>query len=81
MTNESSLKGALSAFKKAMSPQEFYANVGALPMDSASVFIRPYSMRRGGVGPTRSLCPITAFLQASQAGRIMDNNQALACMN
>jgi hypothetical protein len=60
--------------------QAFYANVATLPMDSSTVFIRPYSMRRGGAGPTRSLCPIVAFLQASQAGRVTDNNAALACM-
>ena len=60
--------------------QVFYENVATLPMDSSSVFIRPYSMRRGPGGPTRSLCPIAAFIQASQAGRVQDNNQALACI-
>ena len=60
--------------------QAFYENVATLPMDSSSVFIRPYSMRRGPGGPTRSLCPIAAFIQASQAGRVQDNNQALACI-
>ena len=44
----------------------FYANVATLPIDSASVFIRPYSLRRGfGGGPTQSLCPIGVFLSRS----------------
>ena len=60
----------------------FYDNVATLPTDSTSVFIRPYSMRRGfGYGrPTQSLCPIGAFLKAAQAGQIVDNNTALACV-
>lgn len=58
----------------------FYANVATLPMDSTTVFIRPYSMRRGGSGgATLSLCPISGFLQAVQAQRVTDNNAALAC--
>lgn len=58
----------------------FYGNVATLPVDSASVFIRPYSMRRSGWGgPTQSLCPIAPFLKAVAAGRIIDNNSALAC--
>jgi hypothetical protein len=58
----------------------FYGNVAALPVDSNSVFIRPYSMRRGGWGgPTQSLCPIAKFLKAVEAGRIIDNNLALSC--
>lgn len=58
----------------------FYANVATLPVDSNSVFIRPYSMRRGGWGgPTQSLCPIAKFLKAVEAGRITDNNYALSC--
>jgi hypothetical protein len=60
--------------------QTFYGNVETLPVDSTSVFIRPYSMRRGGVGgPTRSLCPIAGFLRASTAGMVPSNNAALAC--
>jgi hypothetical protein len=59
--------------------QLFYANVATLPTDSSSVFIRPYSMRRGPGGSIRSLCPIVAFIHASDAGRVQDNNQALAC--
>ena len=58
----------------------FYANVASLPVDSGSVFIRPYSMRRNyGGGPTQSLCPIGGFLRAVDAGRVLDNNQALSC--
>jgi hypothetical protein len=57
----------------------FYSNVAALPADSTSVFIRPYSMRRGFGGPTRSLCPIPAFIRAANAGQVPNNNMALAC--
>ncbi|HEY9227270.1 MAG TPA: hypothetical protein VIP11_11520 [Gemmatimonadaceae bacterium] len=58
----------------------FYANVATLPVDSASVFIRPYSMRRSNWGgPTQSLCPIASFLRAAEAGRVPDNNYALSC--
>jgi len=60
--------------------QAFYANVAALPLDSSSVFIRPYSLRRGmRGGPTRSLCPISAFLRAAESGRVASNDDALAC--
>jgi hypothetical protein len=58
----------------------FYDNVATLPVNDASVFIRPYSMRRGGGGPTQSLCPIAAFIRAAQAGRVYSNNDALACV-
>jgi hypothetical protein len=59
----------------------FYANVATLPLDSMSVFIRPYSMRRyGGDGPTQSLCPMAGFLRAVEAGRVGNNNFALACV-
>jgi hypothetical protein len=61
----------------------FYKNVATLPIDSASVFIRPYSLRRygygGGGGPTVSLCPIGGFLQAVDAGKVFGNDAALAC--
>lgn len=72
--------------------EAFYANVATLPVDSGSVFIRPYSMRRfmygygggamtvTGAGSTQSLCPIAPFLQAAQAGRVMSNNDALGCV-
>jgi hypothetical protein len=58
----------------------FYANVAMLPVDSGSVFIRPYSMRRTSWGgPTQSLCPIATFLRAVDGGRILSNDYALAC--
>jgi hypothetical protein len=60
--------------------EAFYANVATLPLDSTSVFIRPYSLRRGGRGgPTRSLCPIARFLQAADSGRVATNEEALTC--
>jgi hypothetical protein len=58
----------------------FYANVATLPVDSTSVFIRPYSMRRGGIGGVESLCPIAPFIVAAQAGRVTSNDAALACV-
>lgn len=61
----------------------FYENVATIPVDSASVFIRPYSMRRGFggySGPTQSLCPIGAFIVAARAGRVRYNEEALACV-
>jgi hypothetical protein len=63
----------------------FYENVGTLPIDAKSVFIRPYSMRRfggfnnGASGEVRSLCPIGEFLRNVTAGKVMSNNDALAC--
>jgi hypothetical protein len=59
----------------------FYANVATLPVDSGSVFIRPYSLRRpfGGSGPTLSLCPIGVFLTAVDAGRVTRYDQSLSC--
>ncbi len=57
----------------------FYDNVATLPLTDRSVFIRPYSLRRGG-GSAQSLCPIAPFLGAVGAGRIFGNNDALACM-
>ena len=54
----------------------FYENVATLPITDASVFIRPYAMRRGGGNP---LCPIGTFLKNVQAGRVYDNNSATAC--
>ena len=61
----------------------FYENVATIPIDSASVFIRPYSMRRGFggySGPTQSLCRIGPFLAAARAGRVRYNEEALACV-
>jgi hypothetical protein len=60
--------------------QTFYGNVATLPVDSGSVFIRPYSMRRGGGGVTQSLCPIRAFIHAANIGRVHYNEDALACV-
>ena len=56
--------------------QAFYDNVAALPLTDASVFIRPYAMRRYGGPP---LCGIKTFLKTVQAGRVYSNNDALAC--
>jgi len=60
----------------------FYENVATIPIDSASVFIRPYSMRRGFggySGPTQSLCPIGGFIVAARSGRVRYNEEALSC--
>jgi len=56
----------------------FYDNVATLPLDDKSVFIRPYSFRRGG-GTIQSLCGIRGFLAAVAADRVYTNNDALAC--
>ncbi len=61
--------------------RQFYANVSTFPVDSASVFIRPYSMRRGAGGQVQSVCPIKPFIVAAMAGRVMSNDAALACVN
>ena len=58
----------------------FYDNVATLPVNASSVFIRPYSMRRGGGGPTQSLCGIQGFLTAVAGGRLYSYNDALACV-
>lgn len=55
----------------------FYENVETLPIDSTSIFIRPYTIRRWG--PTRSLCPMKAFLRSVELGLVTDNTTALAC--
>jgi hypothetical protein len=57
----------------------FYGNVATLPVSETSVFIRPYSMRRGSGGGIQSLCPIAGFIRAVNAGRVYNNNDALAC--
>jgi hypothetical protein len=58
----------------------FYANVATLPIDSASVFIRPYSLRRGfGGAPAQPLCPIGAFLISVRAGKVAGYPQTLSC--
>ena len=57
--------------------EAFYESVATLPLNDASVFIRPYAMRQYG-GPD-SLCGIVKFLAAAQAGRVRTNNDALHC--
>jgi hypothetical protein len=58
--------------------QAFYDNVATLPLNDASVFIRPYALRqRNAAG--EPLCPISRFLGAVAAGRIYSNNEATAC--
>ena len=57
--------------------QAFYDNVAALPVNEASVFIRPYSMRR--FSTTEPLCPIAPFISAVQKGLVVSNGDALAC--
>ncbi len=57
----------------------FYDNVATLPVTDTSVFIRPYSLRRGG-GPAQSLCAIASFLGAASAGRVYGYNESLACV-
>jgi hypothetical protein len=57
--------------------RQFYENVATLPVDAASVFIRPYSMRTYSI--ETSLCPIAEFLRAFNAGRVTSNNAALRC--
>jgi hypothetical protein len=53
----------------------FYDNVATLPLNDASVFIRPYSLRSGQT----PLCGIAGFLKAVVAGRVSSNYEALAC--
>jgi hypothetical protein len=53
----------------------FYENVATLPLNDASVFIRPYAMRQS----LQPLCGITKFLAVAKAGRITTNNVALSC--
>jgi hypothetical protein len=57
---------------------ELYENVATLPVTSASVLIRPYSLRRMN-GAVQSLCPIGAFIVAARSGQVPNNNTALAC--
>ena len=65
----------------------FYANVATLPVDSGSVFIRPYTLRRGfrslsapwNGERSEALCPIGEFLRAVDQGRVRSNNDALSC--
>ena len=57
----------------------FYANVATMPLNDASVFIRPYALRR--YTGSAALCGISAYLKAAADGRINNNNESLACMN
>jgi hypothetical protein len=57
--------------------QKFYDNVSALPLTDASVFIRPDALRRYGSAP--GLCGIRSFLKSIPTGRVVSNNDALAC--
>jgi hypothetical protein len=57
----------------------FYDNVATLPVNDTSVFIRPYSIRQWG-GTSRSLCPVGRFIGAVNAGQILTNSDALACV-
>lgn len=54
----------------------FYENVATLPITEASVFIRPYSMRRFAGA---ALCSIGGFLKSAQAGRVATYNDSMAC--
>ncbi len=56
----------------------FYGNVSTLPVTPASVFIRPYSLRNSS-NVQSTLCPIAAFLQAADAGRVGSWNAAGVC--
>lgn len=56
----------------------FYENVATLPVNESSVFIRPYSLRRGAI--VESLCPIAAFLVPARVGQVYSNSDALACV-
>ena len=53
----------------------FYDNVATLPLNDASVFIRPYSLRSSQA----PLCGIAGYLKAVVAGRVVSNYDALAC--
>jgi hypothetical protein len=55
----------------------FYDNVSHLALDGESLFIRPYSLRRGG--SAEALCPILPFLAAVQSGLVASNADALSC--
>ena len=57
----------------------FYANVATFPLNDASVFIRPYALRR--YSAPAAMCGISAYLKAAAEGRITTNNESLACVN
>jgi len=55
--------------------QAFYDNVGTLPINDSSVFIRPYSMRSSWPG----LCGVAGFLKRAKAGQVQSNRDAMMC--
>jgi hypothetical protein len=57
----------------------FYDNVATLPVNDASVFIRPYSLRLESWAAA-ALCPIAGFIREVRGGRISGNGDALACI-
>jgi hypothetical protein len=54
----------------------FYENVRALPIDTGTVFIRPYALRRNVGNP---LCPMRRFLTAASEGRVTSDPVATQC--
>jgi hypothetical protein len=56
----------------------FYENVATLPLNDKSVFIRAYSLRNGW-GIEGALCPVSLYLGAVKEGRMLSNNESLAC--
>lgn len=56
----------------------FYDNVATLPLTDASVFIRAYSLRQR-YGQDGALCPVNLYLAAVKEGRMLTNNESLAC--
>jgi hypothetical protein len=58
--------------------REFYGNVGTLPVNDRSVFIR-LQTDFGGAAGALSLCPIAVFLRAAAAGRVLTWADAQRC--
>jgi hypothetical protein len=56
----------------------FYDNVATLPLSDKSVFIRAYSLRNFGTIEA-ALCPVQLYLVAVKEGRMLSNNESLAC--
>jgi hypothetical protein len=55
----------------------FYDNVATLPLNSTSVFIRPYALRPPI--DADALCPMVRFIAAAKDGYVLSNNMALTC--
>ena len=55
----------------------FFASVATLPVNAASVFIRPYALRQ--YTAAAALCPIDAFIKSFQAGKVIGYQDALSC--